>query len=331
MSYELEVYSSDAEAEVKVDGTSVVYVAPLPVVIPDPPQDDERSRLFAEHGERIYERIARGLKSDDVLDQTSGVRYVPWTDGYAVGYECHLPDGTSEFIYLNPSTSSDDGMPNVFVYYGTAGDIGHDGAEHFYVIGEENDAICATVGTEGQQSTCRYCDHPIERQEPRTLDHGTVGVWADAVGYGCSGRGNIGDVLPHLPTSTTTEERLEQLRGVLRDENISMGELLDLQDLGARGLIDAGDMELLEAAGVPEEDVRSGRYPEHYPTKPIAVTVDVDGLAPSEHLAVDLAKLLHEDLFQDAESGEPVSVTVTNVSGYDGTSEFTAQYPAATS
>ena len=47
-----------------------------------------------------------------------------------------------------------------------------------------------------------------------------------------------------------TEERLEYLRGELRAERISYGELAELQGLVEH--IDAGDVELLEAAGVPE-------------------------------------------------------------------------------
>lgn len=48
------------------------------------------------------------------------------------------------------------------------------------------------------------------------------------------------------------KSRLEYLRGELRAGNISYGELAELQDYGARGLIPGGDVELLEAAGVPE-------------------------------------------------------------------------------
>lgn len=44
--------------------------------------------------------------------------------------------------------------------------------------------------------------------------------------------------------------RLEYLRGELRAERISMGELADLQGLAEH--IEPGDVELLEAAGVPE-------------------------------------------------------------------------------
>ena len=46
------------------------------------------------------------------------------------------------------------------------------------------------------------------------------------------------------------QKRLEYLRGELRSESISYGELAELQSLAAH--IDPGDVELLEAAGVPE-------------------------------------------------------------------------------
>ncbi len=47
-------------------------------------------------------------------------------------------------------------------------------------------------------------------------------------------------------------ERLEYLRGELRAERISYGELIELQELAQ--YIEEGDVELLEAAGVPEFD-----------------------------------------------------------------------------
>lgn len=45
-------------------------------------------------------------------------------------------------------------------------------------------------------------------------------------------------------------ERLEYLRGELRAERISYGEIVELQSL--KDHIEPGDVELLEAAGVPE-------------------------------------------------------------------------------
>lgn len=51
-------------------------------------------------------------------------------------------------------------------------------------------------------------------------------------------------------TENEIRERLEYLRGELRAERISYGELAELQDLAEH--IEEGDVELLEAAGVPE-------------------------------------------------------------------------------
>lgn len=50
--------------------------------------------------------------------------------------------------------------------------------------------------------------------------------------------------------SKQIKKRLEYLRGELRAERISYGELHELQSLAAH--IEPGDFELLEAAGVPE-------------------------------------------------------------------------------
>lgn len=48
------------------------------------------------------------------------------------------------------------------------------------------------------------------------------------------------------------KKRLEYLRNELRNERISYGELAELQSLV--DYIEPGDVELLEAAGVPEFD-----------------------------------------------------------------------------
>ena len=52
----------------------------------------------------------------------------------------------------------------------------------------------------------------------------------------------------------TIKERLEYLRGQLEAECISWGELHELQCLAEH--IEDGDVQLLEAAGVPEEQAR---------------------------------------------------------------------------
>ena len=59
-------------------------------------------------------------------------------------------------------------------------------------------------------------------------------------------------------TKEQVKKRLEELRVQLRAERISYGELAELTDLIP--FIEPGDVELLEAAGVSEEDAKaSGR------------------------------------------------------------------------
>ena len=49
-----------------------------------------------------------------------------------------------------------------------------------------------------------------------------------------------------------TSSRLEELRTVLRDASFSYADLAELQQMALHNQIPAGDLELLEAAGVPE-------------------------------------------------------------------------------
>lgn len=53
-----------------------------------------------------------------------------------------------------------------------------------------------------------------------------------------------------MKDKTEIKKRLEYLRQELRQERISYGELIELQSLAEH--IDSDDVELLEAAGVPE-------------------------------------------------------------------------------
>lgn len=71
-----------------------------------------------------------------------------------------------------------------------------------------------------------------------------------------------------------TQTRLEYLRGQLRGECISYGELAELESLA--GAIEPGDVELLEAAGVPEE--KTERVLAH----PSALTRDHKVAAPED-------------------------------------------------
>jgi hypothetical protein len=60
-----------------------------------------------------------------------------------------------------------------------------------------------------------------------------------------------------MPAQTNIPARLEELRAAIHAENISMGEILELQGLAAH--IAPGDVELLEWAGVPEYCAGCGR------------------------------------------------------------------------
>ena len=86
----------------------------------------------------------------------------------------------------------------------------------------------------------------VSRQEMRTLlENYRVAVYAYMETW-------IDDEIDRLYLEKTEEikERLEYLRKELRAERISHGELAELQTLAPH--IEAGDIELLEAAGVPE-------------------------------------------------------------------------------
>lgn len=67
-----------------------------------------------------------------------GVTYVPFVDGERVGYEVRDDSGEHKpiYLYFNPSSDSDDGQSNVFVYMGEDNDPGgaNDVPLHFYDI-----------------------------------------------------------------------------------------------------------------------------------------------------------------------------------------------------
>lgn len=58
----------------------------------------------------------------------------------------------------------------------------------------------------------------------------------------------------------TLEEVLNDLRQAIKEERISYGEIALLQTLGDEGLIPDHDLDLLQWAGVEEEEVQSGEY-----------------------------------------------------------------------
>jgi hypothetical protein len=59
-----------------------------------------------------------------------------------------------------------------------------------------------------------------------------------------------------MATNNTIKARLEYLRGEIRAERISYGEIADLQSLAE--YIDRGDVELLQWAGEPEFPCKHG-------------------------------------------------------------------------
>jgi hypothetical protein len=100
---------------------------------------------------------------------------------------------------------------------------------------------------------CRGCDYDPEE-----------GEWDCGEFCGCSadhrsiaaGHADEGGLTAMTETKTTPEvrARLEYLRGEIRAERISQGEVAELQDLAPH--IDEGDMELREWAGIPEHGPR---------------------------------------------------------------------------
>lgn len=62
------------------------------------------------------------------VTSSTGLVYKPWSMGAMVGYEMTHPSGVVNYIYFNPTAHSDDGVDNVFVYYGTAGEPHEDEA-----------------------------------------------------------------------------------------------------------------------------------------------------------------------------------------------------------
>ena len=60
----------------------------------------------------------------------------------------------------------------------------------------------------------------------------------------------VNKIMAVKKTSKRIKARLEYLRGELKAERMSYGELAELQSLAK--YIEPGDVELLEAAGVPE-------------------------------------------------------------------------------
>jgi hypothetical protein len=54
------------------------------------------------------------------------------------------------------------------------------------------------------------------------------------------------------PATQDQKDDIEDIRRALREERVSWGELIVLQDYGEEGVIEPGDLEMLEAAGISE-------------------------------------------------------------------------------
>lgn len=87
-------------------------------------------RVVSDH-ETVSNRLG-----DPIRDNDARVTYAPFTDGTVMGFKCTQVGQPDEYIYLNPSTGSDDGAATVFVYIGPDGDPAKDPAVHHYPIGE---------------------------------------------------------------------------------------------------------------------------------------------------------------------------------------------------
>lgn len=84
------------------------------------------------------------------LDTPEGVTYVPFVDGPRVGYEIRRDGRAPTYLYFNPSSESDDGQPNVFVYMGEDNDPSADDVPlHFYDIPH---GLHGTVSPDGERT-----------------------------------------------------------------------------------------------------------------------------------------------------------------------------------
>ena len=63
---------------------------------------------------------------------TDEVVYIPFVEDGKVGYRLEWPNGKTSYLILNPSSETDDGQPNVFVYESRTPDV-NDGAPLVYV------------------------------------------------------------------------------------------------------------------------------------------------------------------------------------------------------
>ena len=76
------------------------------------------------------------LSQARVVTSAEGVRYEPWTDGWAIGFRVTHPERPTVYVYLNPSGECDTGEVDdscVFLYHGPGGDPGANDGPVTYV------------------------------------------------------------------------------------------------------------------------------------------------------------------------------------------------------
>lgn len=132
----------------------------------------------------------------DVTD-AHGTRYEPWTDGWAVGFKVTAPSGVVSYVYLHPSSESDDGVSNVFLCHGPRGDAAHDGPLCYVDV----DVLQAEDGSPARAVCCECaeCGFCPETANLRERD----GVWL------CS---RCATVDPHEPPSRRADDETGHLR-----------------------------------------------------------------------------------------------------------------------
>lgn len=86
-------------------------------------------------------------------------------------------------------------------------------------------------------------------------------------------------------TQACTKRRLEYLRGELRAERISQGELCELTSLAS--FIEPGDVELLEAAGVPEFPQEANHTPGPWTDDDPCLSIETQAQMLVENIGTD--------------------------------------------
>lgn len=103
------------------------------LIVAQSQSSDENTRLRDEVAQLrwrcgLHLEYENAVNSAVVVDETSGATFYPRHADGLLGYRCVLKDGTETFITLVPSSSTDDGEPVVFSYFGSTGDPEEDSA-----------------------------------------------------------------------------------------------------------------------------------------------------------------------------------------------------------